>query len=98
MNVMSKFYAVNLADLTIFSQEARGRGFSPVLTLIRPVLTEETVMCEGRRWDGTAVRVSQEHVDSGRFDAVLELVRRQVHKNKLRVYISKTGKGGWKRV
>lgn len=67
--------------------------------LLTPVLTRETVECETGRFDGYGLRV-QEDIDPERWGAIISLIREtwEIGKAGLRIYESKTGNGGWKRV
>jgi len=89
------YYAVNLADMTKHKEL-----LSPVMLLVRPVLDADSapIDCEGAKWDGIGVRVAQEHAESGRFSAIAEIIRKKTHKNYFRIYASKTGNGGWRRI
>lgn len=90
--------AVNIGDLTKYVD--RSGGFSPVLLLLRPILTEQTVSCEGDRWDGTGVLVRADVPDE-QWQAVKKVLRelKKIPKYALRMY--ETGKitnKTWKRV
>lgn len=97
-------YAFNVAD--IHKYHADPEYGIMVQCLIKPVLdvdpTANLVECE-KALDGMGVMV-REDVSEERMQALLELVRNGaghragIHKNLLRIYYSKTGKGGWKRV
>ncbi len=92
-------YAVNLGDLTTFTRP--DDILNPYMMLLQPVLTREIVNCEREHFDGMAVLVD---ATEERFEAILKIIReglgkiKAVPKHKLRIYVSKTGKGGWKRV
>lgn len=81
-------YAVNVADLTKDLILARF-AFAPVIN------NQAIVQAEKGRVDGGAVLMD---CDSQRAESLLWLVRRKYHKNLLRIYRSKTGRGGWKRI
>lgn len=96
-------YAVNLSDLTGWKQDAENGNLASqsgmLLMLLQPVLVKETVQAEGQRWDGDAVLVRADMTE--RFEAIHVIIRDlwKVHKNSgLRIYASKTGRGGWKRI
>lgn len=99
---MNGHYAVNLAD---YHGLVGDSSFHPVKLLFNPVLMVEDnlVTCEGRRWDGEAIRVKQD-TPQERWDAIVQIMREGVgklptyHRNKFRIYKSKTGKGSWKRI
>lgn len=87
------FYAVNLADLanTPPSQDIG------VQLLLAPVISKKTppVEVEKRRFDGIGVVLT---CDEERASAIVEILRQKYKKYELRLYTSKTGAGGWKRV
>ena len=98
-------YAVNVADLTedtILARMLIARHVAPGMP---------TVRAEPDRVDGDAVLLevkdTTETTPDGRtrivpsaevFEAIRHIIRLKYHKNLLRLYASKTGKGGWKRV
>lgn len=86
-------YAINLSD---WSEFLTNKPTSPEVMLLRPLIGEEHVKCE-KNLDGDALLVKQE-ITTERWEAVVSLIRKHHHRNKFRLYISKTGKGGWKRV
>lgn len=87
-------YAVNLSDWADF---LINKPISPEALLLLPLISQETVVeCE-KTLDGTAFVVKQE-ITAERWEAVVFLLRKHHHRNKFRLYQSKTGKGGWKRV
>jgi len=71
--------------------------------LLAPVLLNEAVMCERERWDGMAAPVKPD-IPLERWEAIYQMIRgglgRQVPipKHKLRIYRSRTGRGGWERI
>ena len=92
-------YAVNVADLTVLAQAQH-----PVLEwMLRPILTRETQMCETKRVDSIAALVSSD-VPIEQWDAMFQIIRdglgqwQGLRKHELRIYQSKTGNGGWKRI
>lgn len=89
---MSK-YAINISDWSDF---LTNKPTSPESFLLRPLLSEEQVKCE-KNIDGDALMVKQE-ITAERWEAVVSLLRKHHHRNERRLYQSKTGKGGWKRV
>jgi len=94
------FIAINLADLTHYIGPDTGL-LSPLKLLLQPVTTDCTVRCEGNRFDGVAILVD---TNPERWDAIYEIIRngcgnlKPIPKYKLRIYQSKTGRGGWKRI
>lgn len=90
--------AVNLGDLTKYVD--RGGGLSPIMLLLRPLLTEQVVQCEGDRWDGGAVLVRADVKDE-QWQAVKKVLRelKGIPKYALRMYeTGKVGNKTWKRV
>ena len=90
-------YAVNLGDLMSYRE-----GITPVWLLLQPVLTDHIRQCEGnRRVDGTGALLD---VDAERWAAIYQILRqgcgqiKPIPKYQLRLYESKTGEGGWKRI
>lgn len=88
--------AVNLVDLTKYAD--RDGLLNPVMLLLRPILTQQTVPCEGDRWDGTGVLV-QADVTEERWEAIKEILRGKIPRYALRMYEARqvTTKT-WKRV
>lgn len=88
-------YAINLADLTAYVQEAE-KGYSPVMAMIGPVLDKHYVSV-GKNLDDNAVLLN---CDEERAEAITQVVRDiwKIPKHKLRMYGSRTGKGGWKKI
>ena len=86
-------YAVNAYDWMQFFLAP----FSPECLLLGPLLTQESVQCVKNRPDEDAILV-KEDITPERWDAVVILLRRKHHRNKHRLYQSKTGRGGWERV
>lgn len=97
-------YAVNIADLMSFRKpDALPEG--PLL-LLQPVLErdpDKVVNAEHNKWDGMASPV-KEDCPPERWDAIYQIIRHGINghpgipKHKLRIYQSKTGKGGWERI
>ena len=97
-------YAVNICDLLKYSKlDALPEG--PLL-LLQPILerdSDKVLNCEGERWDGAATPV-KESCPAERWEAIYHIIRNGtgnqpgIAKHELRIYESKTGKGGWKRV
>lgn len=96
-------YAINLIDLAALNETAEYKIL--VQCLLMPLFDKEpqTVNCNKSRVDEEAILVSDD-IGDDRMAAVVQLVRqgtgvrKGIHKNKLRLYQSKTGKGGWKRI
>jgi hypothetical protein len=84
------FYAVNVADLA-------GQDVDPFLKmLVSPVIASRiTVACEHTRFDGIGVLLD---CGSERAEAIVQLVRKKYKRYQVRLYRSKSGLGGWKRV
>ncbi len=93
--------AINICDLTTFINPDGQLSF--LQTLLGPVLTRETVEVEKGRIDGDAALIKEDILPE-RWDAIYTIIRdgvgerEPIHKNKLRIYQSRTGKGGWKRI
>lgn len=86
-------YAINISD---WSEFLTNKPTSPESLLLRPLISHETVKCENTL-DGDAWIVNQE-ITAERWEAIVSLLRKHHHRNNFRLYQSKTGKGGWKRV
>ncbi len=92
-------YAMNVADLITLKQDY------PIICdfMVAPVLTRETVDVEHGRVDGVGVLV-QDTVSAEQWDAIVAMLRDGLGafpgypRNLLRIYQSKTGRGGWKRI
>ncbi len=92
-------YAMNVADLTTLKQDY------PIICdfMVAPVLTRETVEVERGRVDGVAVLV-QDTIPTEQWEAIVAVLRNGLGafpgypRNLLRIYQSKTGRGGWKRI
>ena len=82
-------YAVNLADLMVYKDP-----MNPVRLLLEPVLTIETVVVASDKVDGVALLLYSS--DPERVIAILQILRMKLKPYQLRLYQSKTGKGGWK--
>ena len=82
-------YAVNLGDLIIYKDP-----MNPIRILLGPVLTDEAIEVAPDKVDGVALLLDDS--DPERLDAILQLLRLKVPQRGLRLYQSKTGKGGWK--
>ena len=102
--IVGQRYAVNLADLTKYAPRDGGLALDPINLLLLPVLNRhETVLTEGNKWDGVAVRV-QDNIPQERWDAIYQIIRAgagrhaPIPKYALRIYESRTGTGGWKRI
>ena len=93
--------AINICDLSTFTNPDGKLSFLQIL--LSPVMTRDVVKCEKGRIDGDALLV-REDVSQERWDAIYSIIRdglgkrEPIHKNKLRIYESKTGQGGWKRI
>jgi hypothetical protein len=91
-------YAMNICDLTTLKQEY------PIICdfMVAPVLARDTVEVERGRVDGTGVLVND--IPATQWDAIVKVLRDGLgrfpgyHKNLLRIYESKTGTGGWRRI
>jgi len=91
-------YAVNIADLLQYSRPDAIP--EPPLLLLQPVLErdpDKVILAEGERWDGMASPVKEDCTPE-RWDAIYQIIRTRIPKNKLRIYKSKTGKGSWERI
>lgn len=84
-------YAVNIADFT-GQRDDWGLGL-----LLAPVIDEraQTVEINSKRFDAVGARLI---CDEERAEAITKLVRHRYKRHQLRLYYSKTGKGGWKRI
>ena len=82
-------YAVNLGDLMGYKDP-----MCPVQLLLGPVLTKEAIEVASDKVDGVALLLDDS--DPERLDAILRLLRMKCKPYQLRLYQSKTGKGGWK--
>lgn len=85
-------YAFNLFETASFV-----KGDFALSLLVQPVLSEETTLCEGDRPDGTGVLVKPD-TPPERITAIIEIVRRQYPKHKLRIYRAEQGKKTWTRI
>ena len=63
--------------------------------LLEPVVERRVIECERQRLDGMALPLL---CDETRANAIVTLIRRRFHRNRFRIYQSKTGRGGWKRI
>ena len=81
-------YAINTYDMAI----------DLILSqfLLAPVLTDKNVQCE-EGLDGSATLVKPD-VDIEQLSAIVEIIRKKYPPHRFRIYESRTGKGGWKRV
>jgi hypothetical protein len=92
-------HAINIADLTTLKQKY------PIICdfMVAPVLTHDTVDVERGQVDGIGVLV-QASVPDDQWQAIVTVLRQGLgqfpgyHKHLLRIYDSKTGVGGWKRI
>ncbi len=85
-------YAINLVDLT-----THGKGDFGLMLLLAPVLTNTVVETNEAEVDhGSALLFN---CDDERGAAICKIIKRQYprSKNYMRLYHSKSGKGGWKR-
>lgn len=87
-------YAINISDWSDF---LTNKSISPEARLLRPLISEEQVVKCENTLDGDAWIVNQE-ITAERWEAVVSLLRKHHHRNEFRLYKSKSGKGGWKRV
>ena len=84
-------WAICLADITNTAV-----GDDPgIQLLIKPLLTDLVIEAVPNRFDGIAVLLD---CDESRGAAIHQLIRKKYPKYRLRMYRSKTGKGGWKSV
>jgi hypothetical protein len=87
-------YAINIADLTKYRDD-----YVLMTVLLGPVLNRDP---ERIVWVGGAERVDEIGVrlecDEERAVAIVEIIRMRLKRYELRIYHSRTGKGGWKRV
>lgn len=84
---MSERYAVNLADLS----EA---GFIVTMMIAPHIQGRQTVEAEPGRVDGSAVVLD---CPAEQAAAIVEIIRRRIHRNRLRLYKSNGGER-WNRV
>jgi len=82
-------YAVNLADWTAYKDDFELRW------LLDPVVEQRFLYCERERLDGMALPIT---CDETCANAIMTIIRRKFHRNQFRIYQSKTGGGGWKRI
>ena len=94
--------AVNICDLTKYATD--NPLMSPVMLILKPVLTQDVVHCEGDRWDGDAFLVKEE-IDDERWTAIKQILRdgigrlSAIPKHELRIYESgKSTNKTWRRV
>ena len=95
--------AVNLCDLTKYTDDRAGL-FNPVMLLLRPILTQQVVECEGKHIDGAAL-VVQADIEDERWEAIKSILRdgigrlKPIPKYALRIYETrKITNKTWKRV
>jgi len=85
-------YAVNIADLT---NTPVGSDICMTM-LLTPVLDRSPIWVAGRkRLDEVAMGLD---CDEERAKAIADVIRLHYKKHQVRVYYSRTGKGGWKRI
>jgi len=82
-------YAVNLADWMTYKDDFE------LGLLLEPVVERQVIECERQRLDGMALPLL---CDETRAKAIVTIIRRKFHRNLFRMYQSKTGRGGWKRI
>ena len=82
-------YAVHLFDLQVW------REHLPVMALLGPVLSDRTVTVSTRDIAGEAIVLN---CDDERGEAIVAVLRLRVPRDRLRMYHSRTGKGGWRAV
>lgn len=84
------YYAMNVADAATFVQQ------EPAIfaMLVAPRLTKQIVDAEPGRFDGMATLFT----DEPGTEAFIKVLRIRKSKSALRIYRSKTGRGGWERV
>ena len=86
-------YAVQLTDVAVRAYNSR--TIDPVLLLLRPVLTDTVVkVTSAGVLDNTGILLDDS--DPERLDAIVRLLRYKLKQRDLRLYQSKTGRGGWK--
>ena len=87
-------FAAQLADVAIRAYDSTKLDL--VLMLLVPVLTDTTVKVKpDDMLDNIGILLDDS--DPERLDAILKILRMNVKHRDLRVYQSKTGKGGWKK-
>ena len=97
------YYAVNIIDLAYWQEK------EPIpinLMLLNKLDKSYQIDCEPNRIDGMALmgKTELEGVTEEMWQATIEVIRngmgrlQGIPKSQLRIYQSKTGKGGWKRV
>ncbi len=88
-------YAVNLYDWIPFWKDPLS---GPAL-LLQPNLVREVVQCVKDRMDEDAVLVRPD-MPAEQWAAMVKIIRESwgMHRNKYRLYQSRTGKGGWERL
>jgi hypothetical protein len=85
------YYAVNLADLTARKDDLCLKMLLvPVVDLDAPI-----VEVERDRFDGMGIKLN---CTEGRGAAIVSILRQKFKRHKLRLYESKTGRKGWKRI
>jgi len=82
-------YAVNLTDWMTYKDDFE------LGLLLEPIVERRVIECERQRLDGMALPLL---CDETRANAIVTLIRRRFHRNRFRIYQSKTGRGGWKRI
>ncbi len=93
-------FAVNMYDWAeLYDGPNENSLLSPEWLLLSGIITLEIVACERLRPDGDSLLV-EASVDQQRWAAIVEILRGKLghHKNKRRLYQSKTGNGGWQRI
>lgn len=97
-------YAFNVADLHTYVNDHEYKIM--VQCMIYPVLDRDpgsTFFVDARRIDENGILV-KEDITEERMGAIVQLVReglgqrKGLAKHQLRIYQSKTGRGGWKRI
>lgn len=100
LQLLEGHYAFNVCDLADFKRKY------PIICdhMVLPILDPNSDLdCEPGRIDGMSIRVRSD-VPHARLRGVYTILRKGLgrlppqHPNKLRIYRSKTGRGGWKRV
>jgi hypothetical protein len=83
-------YAINIADMSK-SPDFFGILFSPFYPREKQIIRAEAGVM-----DGSALLL--DITDGRMIESLLHIIRKIYSKNHFRIYMSKTGKGGWKRI
>jgi hypothetical protein len=88
-------YAVSIADMTK-EPLISSLLFSPFIHHGEAAVPGDIFAAEGK--DEYSSMAAKLHCTAEEFAGLLLIVRRRYHRNEFRLYQSKTGRGGWKRV